>query len=336
MIWRKQPLAVEIKRNYGLDVYGMAAQRGGWLLETNRGKFQLKALDSSEAEILFHYSIYQYLKGKGFQQLLDVFATRDGKPYMVTEEGRFQMVAWEEYESIAYDDGTDLQKVVKIMADFHKSSEGFQAIAGSKVRTEWGRWPWVFQAYCTLGNKMKQLFREKHHREKTEKGILESIDNHLEMGHQCIMMLKETPYLDIVEESMKKRELCIHRLSEKNFIKNQQTEIKIFSLEDTKHDIKIIDVADLILENLERSEKIPSILGEYHSHNPLSGDEIKIIQAYIRFPHEYFKMIEKYYKNKSGGSDSYWNKKLKKALKVEKMKKNLMDLDLCGMVKNDA
>ncbi|MBB6215540.1 CotS family spore coat protein [Anaerosolibacter carboniphilus] len=336
MMGEMKPLVMSIRRNYGLEIYEMIAHRKDWVLDTNQGRFRLKAISYSEAEALFHYSIYQHIKEKGFHSIVDVLTTRDGKPYITTEEGLFQIIPWEDYDFINYESPEMLNEVVHTMALFHQFSIDFEAIPGSKIRTEWGRWPWVFQAYTTLGGKVRQQIREKHHREKTEKGILEGIDRYLEQANDCIAMLKEIPYLDMVRESMEKRELCINNFNKKSFVKVQGHPLKMACLEDAKHDMHAVDVANLILANMEQVESAKEIIRIYHEHYPLKDDEIKMIQAYIQFPHEYFKFIERYYKNRNSGSDSYWSKKLKKILKIEKLQKSFSNLDLCKVVKIDA
>ncbi len=331
-----KPLVVSIRKNYGLDVYEIIAQQKGWILDTNQGRFRVEVMARSEAEALFHYSIYQQIKKRGLHCILDILPTRDGKPYMAMGEDLFQIIPWEDYNFANYESIEILNEVIHTMALFHQSSVDFEAIPGSKIRTEWGRWPWVFQAYVTLGNKVRQQIREKHHREKSEKGILESIDRHLEQGNDCIAILKEIPYLDMVSASMEKRELCINHFTKKSFVKGKDDIVKIASLEGAKHDMHSVDVANLILANMEQSERAKEIIHTYHRHYPLCGDEIKLIQAYIQFPHEYFKFIERYYKNRSSESDSHWSKKLKKVLKVEKLQKDMKNLDLCEVVKDDA
>ncbi|MFT9493584.1 CotS family spore coat protein [Anaerosolibacter sp.] len=331
-----KPLVVSIRKSYGLDIHEMTAQRKDWILNTNQGTFLLKAMNHSEAEALFHYSIYQHVKGKEFDAILDVLPTREGKSYMAVDEGLFQIISWGNHDFIRYESPGLLDEVIHTMALFHQSSEDFKGIPGSKIRTEWGRWPWVFQAYATLGNKLRQLIREKHHRDKTEKGIIESIDRHLEQAIDCVSMLKQIPYLDMVRESMEKRELCINSFTKKTFVKAQDQSIKIVTLEGAKHDMHGIDIANLILVNMEQYERAKDIIGIYHGYYPLSSDDIKLIQAYIQFPHEYFKFIERYYKNRSIGSDSYWHKKLRKVLKIEKQQKNFKNLDLCGVIRDDA
>ncbi len=332
MGYHEKPLIMEVEKNYNWNILKFEKYKKGWLLKTSEGLIYLKSMNSSEDELLFSYSIYNHFKCSDFHHLLDLYKTKEEKPYLRLSDKLYQAYKWEKFDKVKYKNAEELKEVVKVMTAFHQASIGFKTIPGSKVKTEWGRWIWVFQSYCNFANQYKKLLIDKRNKEKIEKTFLENFDDHYAIGLQSIQWLKETPYLDIVKKSMEKNELCIHNVSPKNFLKVKGNRYVIQSLEHAKHDIRVIDVADLILQNIEDIEKIKQILTTYHERIPLTRDELKIIKAYIQFPQAYFKSIEKFYRSKTNISHNNWHKKMKKVIRFEKAKKSFIDLSLQEVV----
>ncbi|MFZ5968762.1 MAG: CotS family spore coat protein [Bacillota bacterium] len=329
-----KPLPIaQIEKNYPFTIRGVKERERDWLLETNEGNMILRLARSNEAEQLFVYSIRNHLQEKGFQGLVSMYPAKDGKLYCKVNDELFQVAGCSKHQEIKFKNKGDLAAVVKLTAEFHQSSQTFKAIPGSKVKTEWGRWMWTFKAYCSLGHKLGQIIKAKDRKEKAEKLFLESLEQQLERGEACIHILKETPYLDIVKDSMDKNELCINNFQEKNFCKDKEQTVNIISLEDVKHDTRSVDVANLLMANSKAPERIHNILQMYHQLYPLSSDEIKIIKAYVQFPLEYFRVVDKYYRNKKELTDSYWLKRFKKAIDFEKTKDRFRTIDFHGVVK---
>lgn len=321
---------MEIERKYNLKILEEKEYKKGYILNTSRGRMYLKSTDASQSTLLFYDSIYDHMEKNNFSQLLSPYKAKDGKSYFLWEDKLYQLFLWniEDQDAAPYD-------IVKFMIDFHRSSYGFKAIPGSRVKTEWGRWIWVFRSLLRYGIKTQEILENKRKKERTEKIFIENFNKYYKIGLESIKELENTSYLSIVRESMDKNELSICNFSKKNFRKNDDHPLILVSLEDVKHDILIIDLGNLILENIKEIKNINEILKNYHKMSPLNDDELKIIRAYVAFPQEYFRIIEKYYKNKKDIQKGYWNKKMKKAIKFERLKETFINMDLRGVVKED-
>jgi len=321
--------SLAIEKEYGIAVREIKiVDEGSFLISTGCGILSVKRIKDKETHIIYVTGLYDYIRERGFKNILKIYRTKSGKYYMhclneiyiVSDclDGAFKNFSFQ---------GTE-NKLFKLLALFHRASKGYAPPSGGKTKSNWGIWIEEYKKSLRNIKKHKEKLKANENKTPFEIMFLTSCDIYIDRMEECADILKKGKYLDIVEESMRNREVCIGGFKQSNFYYTKE-DISIVSLDKCKYDIREWDIAKLLQKLLEYStsrsaESLSSLIYVYNEENPLLPDSIDIIKALVLFPGEYNEICLKHCLGKDKWTEGEYMNKLRSAMLMEDKKMNLI------------
>jgi len=319
-----------IESEYNIAIKGIKeVEKEKFLLDTEKGKFLFEEVDDKETHLIFVCGIYEYLKEKGFNNINIIYMANSGKRYIKAGGKLYILSSYTESMGKDFSMDKNSREVVKLIAAFHKAAEGYTPPPGGKCKSDWGRWIEKYRKQCRALKKYLIQIKDKEDKTRFEKIFVRESDPFIKRMEESIDLLKKNGYIDVVEESMKKRQVCLNSFKKNSFYK-ENSNINIKSLSKCRYDIIEKDIAELLQKLLEfkskrKIEDIAKLIEIYHKENPLNENSIDIIKAFILFPEEYEKVCSRYYKGKDKWTEKMYIERLKKAIDYENKKIGLID-----------
>lgn len=300
-----------------------------YVIDTEKERLLFEEAGDKEACLIFISGIYEYVKEKGFNHIAEIHPTTCGKNYIRTGGKLYTLSSFTESMGKEFSIEKNSREVTKLLAAFHRAAEGYTPPPGGKCKSDWGRWIEKYRKQCRALKKYSILIKDKEDKTEFERMFLKENDCFIKRMEQSIDILKKKGYIDIVEESMKKRQVCLSSFKKYSFYK-EKSYINIKSLDKCRYDIIEKDIAELLQKLLEIKSKkylkdIAELIKTYHSENPLSDNSIEIIKAFILFPEEYEKICSRYCKGKDKWTEKVYIERLKSAMDYENRKIWLID-----------
>lgn len=321
--------SLAIEREYGIAVREIKIlDEGSYLISTGCGILSVKRIKDKETHLIYVTGLYDYMRERGFKNILKIYKTKSDKYYMHWLNGLYIISDYLEgtFKNFSFQ-GTE-NKLFKLLALFHQASKGYAPPSGGKTKSNWGIWIEEYKKSLRILKKHKEDIKANEKRTPFEIMFLTSCDMYIDRMEECADILKKGKYLDIVEESMKSREVCMGGFKQSNFYCAKE-DISIISLNKCKHDIREWDIAKLLQKFLEYSigksgESLSSFIYVYNKENPLLPDSIDIIKALVLFPGEYNEICLKHCMGKDKWTEGEYMNKLRNAMLMEDKKINLI------------
>lgn len=261
----------------------------------------LKQVDVKEWEVLSSCAIIEYVKENGFKNIISIKKDKDKKPYLKINDNLYVFTSEDHLgEKFDFKDREAVINLSAILARFHECSEGFIQPAGIKVQVKWGRNMEKYRGMVTRLERFIDEIESKEHLTSFEEEVSPHLNSLLKRAKKSLKVLRSIKYINTLEKSMNKREVCINNISQSSVRKYEGRIIltKVFSL---GYNMCEEDLAELIKRHLEESESregYGDIIKEYRKVRELSEYSEEIIKALVSFPFDSIKTILKYAKSK--------------------------------------
>jgi len=317
----------DIEEEYEIDIRGIKIGERGIIVHTEEGRFLAEEMDEEETFIIYISGLYDYI-APNFKNLPRVKKAKSGKYYIGTSGGLIVLKDYKGVETRPFLYRGREGEFVKLLCSFHKAARGYIPPSGGKGKSDWGKWIEKYKKECRgLKRYVDSIEHEEDSRFHCE--LLKSCNVYIDRMEEAIKLLKDSSYLSIVEESMRKREICLGNFKLSNFMLCDG-DIYIKSLIKCRNDIVERDIADFLQKLLKYcgskvSALVPGLLKMYHEENPLCRDSIDVIKAFILYPHDYEKVCSRYYKDKNRWSEDAYIERLKEAIIFEDEKMHMVE-----------
>ncbi|HBM76013.1 MAG TPA: hypothetical protein DD429_10755 [Clostridiaceae bacterium] len=313
-------LPYDIRIMYGIDMDET---------EQTEAMFYLEKSDDSETHLVYISGLYDYITGRGFKRILKLCDAADGKYYMCRDDGIYLLYEYPGLPKFGFSFSKNGSDMMMLLAKFHKYSEGYVPPPGGKAKSCWGRW---IEEYKKEYAKIKKYCKQvdvKADKSAFENRFLSSRHKYMERMENSISLLKNKGYLYSVEESMRKRQICMESFKQSNFF-SVGHDMYIKSLGKCKYDIREKDIAELLGKLIcsyrgKDNRKLIKLVDEYDSVNMLNSNSIDIIKAFLMFPEEYIKVCSKYMEDSSRRSEVEYIEKLMSAMSADNKKAKLAE-----------
>jgi CotS family spore coat protein len=322
-----EQLAGSIEDEYDMEVRQIKNVDGdNYIANTGNTLLLVQKQDCSETHLIYITNLYQYIIKRGFRHILKIYRTKTGRLYMRGADGLYIVTDYiEETDFLNYGDE---QKLVKLLADFHKSAQGYIPPSGGKGKSDWGVCIEKYRKEHKCLKDFRDIVENKEDKSRFDILFLNNCNEYLERMEKSIDILRKRGYLDIVEDSMKKRHVCIGSIKQSIFCK-YESEMFIRSLCKCKYNILESDIADLlekVIKGCNTSSsvfQIRKLISLYNYENTLSENSIDIIKAFLLFPSEYEKVCSRYHRGKNKYDEDGFIERLLTAMGIEDKKKEL-------------
>ncbi|QCX33433.1 hypothetical protein FDN13_06745 [Caloramator sp. E03] len=282
-------------------------------------------VDAKEWEILSANAIINYAVSNGFKSLIRINIVENGKIYTKNTNGLFININEYGSENFRLDNKKNIMIMAAMLAHFHNCAEGFVQPQGIKAKVYWGKRAEKYRALISKLERFKNEVSNKENLSQFEEYVMPYLDELIIRAKACQKIFKSKEYLKALEDSMKKKEVCINSASSCTaVVKNGRPLIvKVF---DMGYNLCIEDVALLIKHSIEDSmdkRVYKDIIKKYSSIRKIDNGTDKIIKSYVSFPYYTLKTIKKYMENSK--DDEEYIDKFKRVYQIEKIS-NLMEV----------
>lgn len=295
---------------------------------TKDGAVVIERIVDCGARAAFLNGLYGYMKDKGFTGIIEIYASMQGS-YFTDIGGEFYAVYPSGWSSMRSMEGFE-EIIIRTAARFHRYSEGYIPPIGSKHKSGWGKCIDKYKDGLKDIKKYKDSTRAKNTRSPFETLFLRNCDKFMDMTEEALSLLTNKGYLDVVEDSMKRRQICLYNLKPSSWV-SFGSNIYIRSLNKCRYDIPENDIALFFRETIKSrswiyQERVKNFIYIYNRENNLNRCSIDIIKALLLYPDNYAKVCQDYFKEGPAKTDSIYINKLHEAEAFEKEKYKLVEM----------
>ncbi|EYE89870.1 hypothetical protein Q428_00310 [Fervidicella metallireducens AeB] len=291
---------MELKKQYNTDTNNISETDKEYISKLSHKNFNFIPVKYKEWEITAAFSIIDYIYGNGFNNIQPIIKTNEGRIFITDGDSRYILTEEVEGDKLQLNCSENLACCAEILAEFHNAAEGFVQPPGVKIKTNWGK---SIDKYRNLFNetrKFKTYLDNAGTLNDFEKYSREQIDEILRRGKESLKIMKSINYLKRLEESMRKKEICINDISV-NLAKISKGKIVITKLFNLGYNMVEDDIADLVKLGIEETgdkDIYNYVLDSYSKIRHIERVSKEIIKAYVSFPCSSMKTIVKYTKDK--------------------------------------
>jgi len=286
-----------IFHEYQLYPHSITLVKSVWRVETDRGTFAIKKVATSSDHLNFIFQTLSYLKRSGLDAVTPFVLARGGQPFIPFEDGFVYLTPWVEGRS-----GKDLIEELDWIPDafaqlgrMHRLSIGkhtdqmeFLYKEGVRLQESWN------QRIDRL-HEFRDMVSKRLYPSPIDAVFMANIDQLMEMSIQAAGRLEE--WLRSAQEQEEIRlSFCHGRLNPDHIILGDQ--LSFINFDRANLDFPARDLSYLIrflAARMGSGAMVEDWLNRYIKENPLSNDEIEILNISLQFPALLVQFLERYY-----------------------------------------
>lgn len=136
------------------------------------------------------------------------------------------------------------------LSKFHKKISGYNNYIGYRLEDKRGRMVEQYKIYIRKVKRQYESIKKKSELSSFEKLLLYHGDEYLKRAENCIKVIYENGYLELIKRSMDRNEICIGDTSFANLRMREQIEVN--DLSKCVYDLVEIDGADFLLRLIKK------------------------------------------------------------------------------------
>lgn len=286
----------KLNKFFDLEVDNIRHADNFLYLDTPRGSFQLTRAEQDEGTLIFLYSAGQHLKARGFDRFFSIHHSKNVFPYIRYHGQTFILRDEVRGEPFTYTPG-NIQKAMKMMAQFHIAARGFNPMPGSEFKVNWGKWP--DRCFAEVNDLVKQKLEVRNRRLSSfDDAFWEQVDRLIEWGLMAWQRFNHENYRKVLKAEMESKAFNLHNFKAENLVLVGE-KVLIKSMERARFEPQVYDLA-FFLDDILRNSRIPvtevaSYIRCYTDIRPLSREEQEALLAFLFYPKDLYRLIRHYY-----------------------------------------
>lgn len=263
-------------------------------------EWTIKKFEGSEQSILSSSSILEWVKDGRFNNIADIKRTYYGRPYIKIEDDKYILTNNIKGKKLKLSNKNEVIDSIKCLADFHLAAEGYLMPSGIKTVAYWGRCMEKYKTFTCNLEKYQDFLDKNGCKNEFESETKKYLDDLYKASKKSIEFFRSERYIDAIEQSMKRREICINDFTQNSVVtigKNKQPFItKVFSLGYNMCEEDIATMARRYIEETNCIEFLEEIISEYDKKRSINSVSKENIRYMALFPESPLKIITKYMK----------------------------------------
>jgi CotS family spore coat protein len=305
-------------------------KKGVWWIQTNEGYKILKKNSIPKEKLDFIIAAIEYLCSRGVH-MPEIIKSIDGKKYIELDGANYILNEAIKGENASSKTNEGLKKIIKTLAQFHKASVGFKSPKGCKPNILLGSWYHKSQKKM---NQLKEFYeQEKKQNKHNEFGqiIIDVFPDFLEKMKSALADDNKLLYDKWVND-IKDVGCLVHQdFIDGNLILTSSNEIYVLDPDSIAIDLPTRDIRKILNKVMKKRggwdlNETKNIINWYQEINPLELWQWKVLKSTIMYPHLFAGIMSKYYQRReTTWSESKYVDKLKKTIKIEKSKDDIIN-----------
>ncbi|MCX7883880.1 MAG: CotS family spore coat protein [Caloramator sp.] len=275
-------------------------QRAVYKILTNKGLKCLKKVYYKEDDLLFLYSVIEWLNLRGIF-CPKFISTKNGLKFVKYNDNLFILTDWIDGRKCDYDNLDDIKAIAENLAKIHKSSKNFYPIDGSKIRQSDKDYIYSYNKhFIQLLDNSNNAFKIK---DKFSKIYLDNFDYNIEKAKESIYILSQIDFSKKIGDDVSNCAICHLDYVNKNIIFSKDGKLYVIDFDRTMLDMPVHDISVFLRRILKREKTswdfkvFINSMESYEKIRKLSYDEYMLLYAILLFPQKYWKISRDYYKN---------------------------------------
>ncbi len=268
-------------------------QRAVYRIETPDGDYCLKKVYYPVDELLFIYSVIEWLYRNNIY-VPRILSTKSHGRYVEYSNMLFILTPWVNGEKCDFDNLGHLNMTSRNLGMLHQVSEGFMPILGSKNKEG-------------FSNISESLNKHRHQLINTE-GLANKYNDYFSkiylanLPSSMALANLSTSIVNTINHDTLSKAVCHNDYVSKNLI-IKDSNIYVIDFDKCKYDYCALDISYCLRRLLRRdntcwnTDLAINFLQQYEMNNPLTFDDYKYILAYLAFPQKFWKLSRDYYNN---------------------------------------
>lgn len=298
-----------ILSNYNIDIINIEnvkfkdtdKQRAVYKVETNKGYKCLKKVYYSEGNLLFIYSVIEWINARGILAPR-LISTKKGLKYVKYNNHLFILTDWIEGRKCNYDNIEDVEMASSNLAKIHQCSKNFWPIEGSEIQNA-GR-----DFYQSNGKHFNQLLESSNNafmvRDRFSKLFLGHFEHNINVAQKSVELLLDIDFSTNIGDDVSSHSICHLDYVNKNLIITPENKIWVIDFDRCRMSYPVHDISSYLKRIMKRKKTLwdfslfETAIRNYESVRKLSLNEHIIILSLLMFPQKYWKISRDYYKNR--------------------------------------
>lgn len=307
-----------LSTTYDVEMSNITPVKNVMRISTKTGDKCLKKMKYNMSQSLFILSALEHLLKKGFTKILPLIPAVDGRFYFKLGNDFYFLTEWIVSRECDYSNPVELRMAAISLAELHEASENFSPGAEVDERIVWGRWGSRFEKRIRNMQSFKEMIDSKNRLTYFDGVYRANIDYFINQGISAIEHLRDSNYLRLMAEEMKRNSFCHHDYAHHNVLISSDFKVYLIDFDYCICDTRIHDLSSLIIRNLRHGnwnmEKAQYIIDCYCKKGYLKEDEIPVMNAFMEFPQDFWQVGLQYYVEKLKWEEDHFNKRLERVI----------------------
>lgn len=276
-------------------------QRAVFKVKTDKGMKCLKKVYYDEGNLLFVYSVTEWLNIKNIL-CPRLIGTKDGHRFVKYNDHLFILTDWIEGRKCDYNNINDIIMMAKNLGKIHENSRGFKPIEGSVIKN------FDKDYYLSPYKHFIQLLQFWNNalyiNDPFSELYMENFDYNFKKAKESSDLLSSIDFSTPLGDDVSSSAICHLDYVNKNIIFTPRNNLYVIDFDNTRLDMPIHDICYFLRRILKRENTtwdfnvFFSAIQSYESVRKLSLNEYNVILAILMFPQKYWKTSRDYYKNR--------------------------------------
>ncbi len=308
----KYDLSYEFFNDMNIKINDVIPLRKVFLLKTDEGSKILKKVDYDVNKLDIINESLNYIK-KQYKNIITFNKIDKNKYFKIWNNEIYVVMDVIEGHECSFYNPIELKLCAENLALMHNASIGLKKYLESKYNNQF----LDISLDKKLKNisfkliKIKNMVSKYMYKNEFDTIFLNNVDKYIKEINICEQYLDKEEYSKLRGEE-DKISLCHNDLAYHNFLINNNI-INILDFDYMTIDIRIMDVADLIIKSIKNAafdlKKMNIVLDSYEKINRLSIGEKKILKILLMIPKDFCSIVINYYeKKKSWEYDVFLNR----------------------------
>lgn len=202
-----------------------------------------------------------------------------------------------------------------IISEFHKKTMGYKGYMGLRLDNKTGS---TIEQYKVSIKRLKRYLKNIRINSASsdfERKLLKVGFEYIKRCDSCISEIMNSGYMELIERSMKRTEICIGNPKFSNLCKNNNI-IEIKSLNKCSYNNVEMDCFYLLSKYRKRNLKLDykAIVNKYCEYEDLNKNSSRFILALLSYPSEFIRSCNRYREKSKDWSEEEYGERLNLAI----------------------